>query len=67
MPQDISIVAMLPRMALAALFGAAVGWERESIDKLAGLRTHMLVALGASCFTLSGMRLFHDQSGDSVP
>jgi len=35
---------MLARLALAMLFGAVVGLERESRDKPAGLRTHMLTA-----------------------
>lgn len=32
----------------AIAFGAAVGWERELQDKPAGLRTHVLVSLGAA-------------------
>lgn len=36
------------RLAIALLFGAIVGWEREIQDKPAGLRTHMLVSLGAA-------------------
>jgi len=36
------------RLALSLIFGAAVGWERELQDKPAGLRTHMLVSLGAA-------------------
>jgi putative Mg2+ transporter-C (MgtC) family protein len=41
------------QMALALLCGAALGWEREAKRKPAGLRTHMLVALGACAFTLA--------------
>ena len=36
------------RLTLAALLGGALGWERESRAKSAGVRTHMLVALGAT-------------------
>lgn len=36
------------RLVLAALFGAAIGLERERKDWVAGLRTHMMVCLGAS-------------------
>ncbi|MEZ5394132.1 MAG: MgtC/SapB family protein [Bryobacterales bacterium] len=50
------------RLLLPTLFGGAIGWERESLDKPAGLRTHMLVGLGASCFTLVGLELFRDLS-----
>jgi putative Mg2+ transporter-C (MgtC) family protein len=51
---------ILLRLVAAALFGAAIGWERETLDKPAGLRTHMMVGLGASCFTLVGISLFHE-------
>jgi putative Mg2+ transporter-C (MgtC) family protein len=52
------------RILLPALFGGVIGWERESLDKPAGLRTHILVAVGASCFTLVGMTLFQDLSSN---
>ncbi len=37
---------------MAAVFGAAVGYERRSADKPAGLRTLLLVAVGAALFTV---------------
>ena len=40
------------RMTVALLLGAAIGWERERRDAEAGLRTHMLVALGAAVFVM---------------
>ncbi len=40
------------RLVLAATFGAAVGYERRSADKPAGLRTLSLVALGSALFTI---------------
>ncbi len=40
------------RLLLAALLGGVLGFERESKGKSAGLRTHMLVALGAAFFVL---------------
>lgn len=42
----------LLRMVVALLLGAAIGWDRERRDADAGLRTHMLVALGAAFFVL---------------
>ncbi|HEY9572507.1 MAG TPA: MgtC/SapB family protein [Pusillimonas sp.] len=49
------------RLAMAILLGAAIGYERESQGKAAGLRTHMLVSLGAAIFVLvplqSGMQV----------
>jgi putative Mg2+ transporter-C (MgtC) family protein len=44
----------LAQIALAALLGASIGIEREIGAQPAGLRTHMLVALGAALFTLAG-------------
>ena len=43
---------LLGRLALAALFGALIGLEREFRAKEAGLRTHYLVALGSCLFML---------------
>src|SRR5690554_2030656 len=40
------------RLGLAIILGAAIGYERESSGKDAGLRTHMLVTLGATVFIL---------------
>lgn len=40
------------RMTVALLLGAAIGWDRERRDAEAGLRTHMLVALGAALFII---------------
>jgi len=40
------------RLLLAVLLGAAIGYERERRESAAGLRTHMLVALGAALFVL---------------
>lgn len=45
------------RLGGAALFGAVIGANRELNDKPAGVRTHALVALGASLLTVSGLLL----------
>ena len=41
---------ILLRLAAAAALGGVVGYERETTGKRAGLRTHMLVALGSALF-----------------
>lgn len=46
----------LMRVALAALFGGVIGLERELRFKEAGLRTNMLVAMGAALFTVSSIQ-----------
>ncbi len=40
------------RLAASIVLGGAIGIEREIHGKEAGLRTHMLVALGSSLFTV---------------
>jgi putative Mg2+ transporter-C (MgtC) family protein len=40
------------RVGVAALLGGVVGAEREWVGKAAGLRTHMLVSLGAALLVL---------------
>ena len=40
------------RLGLAALLGGLLGWQREVEGKDAGLRTHMLVAMGSALFVL---------------
>ncbi|KSR20934.1 MgtC/SapB family protein [Pseudomonas aeruginosa] len=40
------------RLLLAAALGAVLGYEREQSGKAAGLRTHMLVTLGAALFVM---------------
>ena len=47
--QEIEIAV---RLLLAAIFGLAVGYERRSADKPAGLRTLSLVCLGSAIFTI---------------
>jgi putative Mg2+ transporter-C (MgtC) family protein len=42
----------LIRIILAAIFCGLVGWERQKGHKPAGLRTHMLVGIGACLFTI---------------
>jgi putative Mg2+ transporter-C (MgtC) family protein len=49
---ELSWLEVLLRVALAALLGGAIGFERELREREAGLRTHMLVAVGAALFTL---------------
>jgi putative Mg2+ transporter-C (MgtC) family protein len=44
----------LTQIVVAAALGAAIGLEREMGAQPAGLRTHMLVSLGAALFTLAG-------------
>lgn len=48
------------RLLLAVIAGGLVGFEREWRRKPAGLRTHMMVCLGAATFTLVTLQLHHE-------
>jgi putative Mg2+ transporter-C (MgtC) family protein len=48
------------RLVLAALLGGAIGLERELREREAGLRTHLLVSVGAAVFTLVSAYGFAD-------
>jgi putative Mg2+ transporter-C (MgtC) family protein len=51
------------RLILAALFGAIIGLERERKDWAAGLRTHMMVCVGASLTMMVSVYGFTDILG----
>jgi putative Mg2+ transporter-C (MgtC) family protein len=46
----------LQRLGAAVAYASVIGWEREWRRKPAGLRTHILVSLGAACFVLVALR-----------
>lgn len=49
---------LVVRLLLALLLGGLIGIERELSEKPAGLRTHIMVALGSAAFTLIGFQLY---------
>lgn len=53
-----SIAQLMFRLLLAALFGALIGLEREHTHKPAGLRTHILVCVGACLVMLTSEYLY---------
>ncbi len=54
------------RIGAAAGLGGIVGLERELDEKAAGLRTHVLVAVGSALFTMVGAYGFEDFPARSV-
>jgi len=59
---DANTVTFVIRICLAALAGGVVGLERELHSRAAGLRTHMLVALGAALSALIGVYLSEEMA-----
>jgi putative Mg2+ transporter-C (MgtC) family protein len=53
LPDARQLTRIVIRLLVAMLLGAIVGIQREQTGKPAGLRTHMLVALGAALFVLA--------------
>jgi putative Mg2+ transporter-C (MgtC) family protein len=46
---------MMLRLLLSVVYGGAIGYVREIKKKAAGLRTHMLVCMGSTVFTLTSI------------
>ncbi|HUU53994.1 MAG TPA: MgtC/SapB family protein [Armatimonadota bacterium] len=46
---------VLLKLMGAVICGGIVGWQREAHDRPAGLRTHVLVCLGATVYTLASL------------
>lgn len=55
--KDVSeITTVIIRLSMAALLGGILGLEREQRGKAAGIKTHMLVAIGSALFVLVPMQ-----------
>ena len=50
---DQSVLSILLRLGLAMACGGLIGWERHAAGKPGGLRTHMLVSVGAAIFVMN--------------
>lgn len=48
----------LLQILLSIILGGLIGWQREHIGKSAGMRTHALVAIGATLFTILSISAF---------
>ena len=54
------------RLVLAALLGGAIGINRQMAGKAGGLRTHMLVSLGAALFLVVPMSIDAATHSDAI-
>lgn len=52
LPDAGRVASLLIRLIVAALLGGVLGYDRQRAGKSAGIRTHMLVALGAALFVV---------------
>ncbi len=58
-PTYTSFPVVAARLLLAAVFGAAIGFEREWRNRPAGLRTHVLVCVAAATFAILTIEIIH--------
>jgi putative Mg2+ transporter-C (MgtC) family protein len=52
------------RLIVAAILGALIGLEREYHEHPAGMRTHLLVSVGAATFTVLSIEAFKAPGAD---
>jgi len=57
MESELAVTDIVLRLLAAAAFASVIGLERELRKRPAGLRTHMLVSLGAAGFLLVGYEI----------
>ena len=53
LPRAGTMMVIVVRVVVAALLGGIIGWEREQKGRAAGLKTHILVAVGSALFVLA--------------
>jgi putative Mg2+ transporter-C (MgtC) family protein len=53
LPDARQAIVVVVRLVTAGILGGVLGAERESMGKPAGLRTHILVALGSALFVIA--------------
>ena len=52
------------QLFIAMVLGGALGFERQLHGRWAGIRTHMMVSLGAAIFTLAALSTAPDDSNE---
>ena len=57
MQTELALTDMVIRLGAAVALAAVIGLERQLKNRPAGLRTHMLVALGSAAFLLVGLEI----------
>ncbi len=55
--ENFNFISVMVRMLMATIIGAIIGLERSKKGRSAGMRTHILVCLGASLTALMGYHL----------
>ena len=56
--REVTYLSIVVRISAAFLIGGILGWERELKNRAAGLRTYMLVCVGACMIMLTNQYIF---------
>ena len=56
--RDLAVGSVVLRLVLAFVCGMAIGFERSYKNRPAGLRTHILICVGAAAASLTGLFLY---------
>ncbi len=59
--------SLVIRLVVAAILGGIIGIEREIMNRTAGLRTHVMVSIGATLFTVLSIYFFDYDHGPRDP
>ena len=60
MDEAITLVYILQNLGLTVFFVGLIGFERQRKHKIAGMTTHVLVALGAAALTILSKQMMYD-------
>jgi putative Mg2+ transporter-C (MgtC) family protein len=63
MNEPLQLTEIVLRLLAGAIAGGVLGWEREVHEKSAGLRTHMMVSLGAATILVIGQQMISTTEG----
>ena len=64
---DVMLYDFLPKIILSIFCGSLIGLERELKEKPAGMRTYMLICVGATLFTTVSIHFTESWAGNSDP
>ncbi len=62
--EEIEFTDMLLRMGLSLILGGIIGFERERDSQPAGLRTHMILVVGACLAMMLSLNIAYEGGGD---
>ena len=65
--EDLNLVSIILRLTMAVIFGGIIGYGRERERRPAGLRTHILVSIGATLAMIANIYMCKIYNGYTDP